>query len=57
MQEERQHAKIDSKKTQGLELADKGFKEAVLAVVSEVKEDMVVVSEKTHNFKKEGKHI
>ena len=57
MQEERQHAKIDSKKTQGLELSDKGFKEAVLAVVSEVKEDMVVVSEKTHNFKKEGKHI
>ena len=54
MQEERQHAKIDSKMTQGLKLADKGFKEAVLAMVSEVKAGMFVVHEKTHNLDKEG---
>lgn len=40
--------------TQGLKLADKGFKEAVLAMVSEVKADMFVVHEKTHNLNKEG---
>ena len=40
--------------TQGLKLADKGFKEAVLAMVSEVKAGMFVVHEKTHNLDKEG---
>ena len=34
--------------------ADKGFKVAILAMVSEVKEDVVVVSEERHNFKREG---
>lgn len=51
-QEKRQSVEFNTEMTQMLELSDKDFKEAMITIVNEVKENMLIMNGRKRKLKK-----